>query len=169
MPTIKNLVIPTKILSNSNNNSAAAETSFPAVSTSNGKPVVATANPGSSSSSSLSMGAKAAIGAVVPLVAIGIAAATFWIWRRKRQLKGAHNPGYSQAQPRKEEDHWGRRELGGGEMSQLHAEEARNEADGRPRYQLSDGVAAISELNAGNDIEPQELPSSFSVRRNARD
>ena len=171
LPTIRDLVIPTRTLAtNSSGGSvapAAAETSAPAISTSNAKSIPPTTTP-APSSSGLSTGAKAAIGVVVPLVIIAIAAAAFLIWRRKRKAKQATDPHYDQVQGLHDDDGYARKELGGGEVSQLHGEEARNEADGRPRYQLSDGAAATPELNASNDVEPQELSSGPSIRRNPR-
>ena len=62
-----------------------------------------------------------------------------------------------QAQPQviQGEDPWARKELGGGEVSQLHSDVSRNEIDGRTRYQLPGETAERSEL-AG--CEPPELP-----------
>ena len=61
-----------------------------------------------------------------------------------------------------EDDPWARRELGGGEISQLHSEDTRNESDGRARYQLADETVIRSELVG---YEPPELPSDQRTQR----
>ena len=71
----------------------------------------------------------------------------------------------AQPQLNQEEDPWARKELGGGEISQLHANDSRNEIDGRMRYQLPGETVMRSEL-AG--CEPPELPSSPSISHSTK-
>lgn len=138
------------------------------VSTSNDQLVSATNTPLPSSSSGISTGGKAAIGVVVPIFVVASALVAFWIWRRKKRGKETSNPAYSQVQGLQDQPEWARTELGGGEIAQLHSQDARPEVDGRTRYQLSDEVAVTPELTATANVEPQELSSGPSVRRNPR-
>ena len=167
LPTIKNLVIPTKTLSGTGDAIGPI-----AVSTSNGQLISATNAPlpsnSPSSSSGISTGDKAAIGVVVPIFIIASALVALWLWLRKKNAREASDPGYRQVQGMQDVPEWGRTELGGGEIAQLHSHDARPEVDGRTRYQLSDEAAVTPELTATAAVEPHELSTGPSVRRNPK-
>ena len=155
LPTIKDLVIPTKTVSS-------ARGSLAAVSTSNGQAVFATQSPAAvPASSGLSTSAKAAVGVVIPIAVIGLAVLAFMLWRRRKAKKAATSTmDYSQAQPMQEAD--------GNPRAQLDGEDARLEPDSRTRYQLSDEAGVVPELRGDAQIERHELSSGPSVRRNLR-
>jgi hypothetical protein len=155
LPTIKDLVIPTKTVSS-------ASGSLAAVSTSDGQVVFATQSPAAvPASSGLSTGAKVAVGVVIPIAVIGLAVLAFMLWRRRKAKKAATSTmEYSQVQPMQEAD--------GNPRAQLDGEDARLEPDSRTRYQLSDEAGVVPELRGDAQIERQELSSGPSVRRNLR-
>ena len=68
-----------------------------------------------------------------------------------------------------ESNRWSKPELAGGEISELDSQDARPEADGRIRYQLSEDAAVTPELTGKEiGVEPQELSTGPSVRRKAK-
>lgn len=150
LPTIKDLVIPSKTVS------------VTAVSTSNGQVVFATQSPAAvQPSSGLSTGAKVGVGVIVPIAVIGLAALAFILWRRRKAKKAATSTAdYNPVQPMQEAD--------GNPRAQLDGEDARLESDSRTRYQLSDEAGVVPELRGDAQIERQELSSGPSVRRNLR-
>ncbi len=111
--------------------------------------------------SGLTPGAKVAIGVIVPIAVIGLAALAFMLWRSRKAKKAtASTIEYSQVQSMQEAD--------GTARAQLHGEDARLEPDSQTRYQLSDEAGVVPELRGDAQIERQELSSGPSVRRNPR-
>lgn len=149
LPTIKNLVIPTKTGSSTG--------SLVTVSTNNG-PVGLAAQ---QTSSELSTGAKVAVGVVIPIAVFGLAALAFILWRKRKAKQAATSTiEYSHVQPMQEAK--------GNLRAQLDGEDARLEPDSRTRYQLSDEAGVVPELRGEALLERQELSSGPSVRRNPR-
>ena len=138
------------------------------MSTSDGQVPVATStssNPEAVTGSGLSTGAKAAIGVVIPVAVIALAASGFFLWRRKKTEKAeATTTEYSHV-PQMQEH---REEAGDISRAQLHGGDARMEPDSSMRYQLSDEARVLPELRNDADVEPQELSTAPSVRRHPR-
>lgn len=93
---------------------------------------------------------------------IGSVVVAILVLRRKQNARNMVKLEHHTVQTIPEDDPWARRELGGGEISQLHSEDTRNESDGRARYQLADETVIRSELVG---YEPPELPSDQRTQR----
>lgn len=167
LPTIEDLVIRTRSLPKSRPSTPTTTNRNPVQSTGNSIVSSATSRPIESTSAlphsnalGLPTSSKAAIGVVVPLIAIASAGLLVLIWWRKQRAMRVAKQQQAQLQTTQGDDPWARKELGGGEISQLHSDNLRNEVDGRTRYRLPDEAVTRSEL-AG--CEPPELPSSPSI------
>ncbi|KAL8656235.1 MAG: hypothetical protein Q9210_000385 [Variospora velana] len=171
LPTIDNLVITTKPAASS---SIAAGISSAQIVAASSSP---TAVPNTSSGiSSLSTGAKAAIGVgiAVPLVVVVLAVVAFFLWRRRRRNKEAaaadKGPEYSEVTQNSQGGgvtEFFKPEVEGNPVAQLHADDARHELGSQAVYQMGDQESEPAELEATN--RPQELSNGPSVRRPSRD
>ena len=163
LPTIKNLVIPTKTIAAA---SGAPEPESKGGSTTSNQVPTATSTPeASDKTSGLSTGAKVAIGVCVPIAVIALAVLAFLLWRRKKEAASAAATTEYSHMPQMQDHNIG---ADGFPPAQLHGDDARVEPDSNMRYQLSDEAQIVPELRSDADVTPQELSSGPSVRRNAR-
>ena len=155
LPTIKDLVIPSKT----------ATSGSPAdITTSSESPSQVSEATENSKGSSNFKTRNILIGTLIPVgIIIGLITAFVSYRHRKRRASTAvlkENVEKSESmEPSKPELHSDSRAV-----AQLHTDDARRELDGLQRYQLYDEPGGPVELNGSS--EPQELSTSASVRRN---
>ncbi|KAL8953935.1 MAG: hypothetical protein Q9222_000222 [Ikaeria aurantiellina] len=167
LPTIAKLVITTKAAASSSIAQASAST--PVVAAPVASPSVTPSS--TSNSSGLSTGVKVAIGVVIPLVILTLSIASFllWRWRRRRSItkdvdQGAGYSEVTQNGGRITEFYKsGGSEADGTAVSQLHADDARQELGSQMIHQLGDPDPEPVELEAQS--RPLETSLGSSLRR----
>ena len=112
------------------------------------------------------------------MVLVAAAGTGFFFWRRNRKAKAKATAAESKSSEATQNGGQGvtefykpleeQSEIGGNPVSQLHAEDARQEAGGEMVHQMGDNEnAPVAELDGRS--RPQELSTGPSVRRPSRD
>ena len=154
LPTIKNLVIPSKT----------ATSESPAAATTSERPSQVSETAENPKGGSNSKTRNILLGTLIPVgIIICLIAGVFVYSRRKKRASATTSKSNVETpkstEPSKPELHSDSRAV-----AQLHTDDPRRELDGLQRHQLYDEPRGPAELNGWS--EPQELSTSASVRRN---